>query len=56
MAGHYELRSEQDLDGSTYASLPGTAVEEFVPHNHTPMKEKISASQEFPGMSGRFYS
>ncbi|KAF5009998.1 hypothetical protein FDECE_3815 [Fusarium decemcellulare] len=49
MTGHYELRSQQDLDGGTYASLPGTTPGEFVPHNHTPMKEKISPGQNRPG-------
>ncbi|KAF4980910.1 hypothetical protein FZEAL_3195 [Fusarium zealandicum] len=49
MAGNYELRSQQDLDGGTYASLPGTTPGEFVPRNWTPMKEKISPTREFPG-------
>ncbi|KAM5351793.1 hypothetical protein ACJ41O_004516 [Fusarium nematophilum] len=49
MGSHYELRSQQDLDGGTYASLPGTTPEEFVPRNITPMKERISPSREFPG-------
>ncbi|KAM0291572.1 hypothetical protein ACHAO9_003699 [Fusarium lateritium] len=48
MAIRHDLRPDQDLDTSSYASLPGTRPEEFVPHNSTPVKAKIP-SQAWQG-------
>jgi hypothetical protein len=50
MAIRHDLRPDQDLDTSSYASLPGTRPEEFVPHNSTPVKDKIP-SKAWQGMS-----
>ncbi|KAF4966300.1 hypothetical protein FSARC_6033 [Fusarium sarcochroum] len=49
MANRYDLTSDQDLDGSTYAALPGTTPGEFVPRNITAMKAKISPNRDWQG-------
>lgn len=49
MANRYDLRSQQDIDGSTYAALPGTTPGEFVPRNNTPMKMNLAPGREMPG-------
>ncbi|KAH7155166.1 hypothetical protein B0J13DRAFT_219621 [Dactylonectria estremocensis] len=49
MADRYDLRSQQDLDGSTYAALPGTTSGEFVKPNMTPMKLNLAPGREMPG-------
>ncbi|KAM0561791.1 hypothetical protein ACHAPJ_002962 [Fusarium lateritium] len=49
MANRYDLRSDQDLDGSTYAALPGTTPGEYVPRNTTAMKAKISPTRDWQG-------
>lgn len=51
MADRYDLRSQQDIDGSTYAALPGTTPGEFVPRNNTPMKMNLAPGREMPGMA-----
>lgn len=50
MAERYDLRSQQDVDRSSYVALPGTTTGgEFVTHNITPMKSKLSPAREVPG-------
>ncbi|KAK5995555.1 Ubiquitin carboxyl-terminal hydrolase 2-like protein [Cladobotryum mycophilum] len=48
MANRYDMQS-QDQDSSAYASLPGTAPSDFVPHNMTPMKSNLVPGREIAG-------
>ncbi|KAM0426882.1 hypothetical protein ACHAPT_007778 [Fusarium lateritium] len=41
MAIDYDVNPQRDLDDGTYASLPGTAPGQFVPHHVTPMKSRM---------------
>lgn len=49
MASRYELRSQPEVDRGAYVALPGTTSGEFVTHNITHMKSKLSPSREIPG-------
>ena len=49
MANRYDLRSQQEVDRSNYVALPGSSTGEFVSHNITPMKSKLSPAREVPG-------
>ncbi|KAI5467105.1 hypothetical protein BGZ63DRAFT_410176 [Mariannaea sp. PMI_226] len=49
MSKRYDLRSQDDLDGSAYTALPGTSSGEFVPHNMTPLKLQLAPGREIPG-------
>ncbi|GJN71506.1 hypothetical protein Purlil1_1729 [Purpureocillium lilacinum] len=48
MTARYDLRT-QDQDAGSYAALPGTAQTEFVQHNMTPMKSRLTPGKEVPG-------
>ncbi|UNI17459.1 Ubiquitinyl hydrolase 1 [Purpureocillium takamizusanense] len=48
MTARYDLRG-QDQDTGSYAALPGTAQTEFVQHNMTPMKSRLTPGKEVGG-------
>ncbi|KAF7555310.1 hypothetical protein G7046_g6591 [Stylonectria norvegica] len=49
MAIRYDLRSQQDLDGGSYAALPGSGSGVVIPHNTTPMKSSLAPGREIRG-------